>query len=285
MFLIDDQILLHMLKEDVPYGDQTTRSLAIGKEPGRIIFKARDPMVVCASEEAARMFALLGCASDLACPSGDRREGGEIILAATGPAEALFTAWKVAQTLVEWASGMASAAGQVVRAARAVNAEVVVACTRKAIPGTRALALKAITAGGAAIHRSGLSDTILLFPEHRAFGGGRNLRQQIATLRAACPERTVVVEVTSHEDALHAAESGADVVQLEKFTPEAVAAVAQACGSGTQHRIAAAGGINAANAARYAGAGASILVTSAPYYAQPADVSVDLEPDLTGTLP
>jgi molybdenum transport protein len=289
MFLIDDQILLHMLKEDAAYGDQTTRSLAFGKERGHIIFRARNPMIVCATEEAARMFKLVGCAADLACASGDRREPGELILAAAGPAEALFTAWKVAQTLVEWASGVASAAGRVVNAARAVNAGVTVACTRKTIPGTRALSLKAIAAGGASIHRSGLSDTILLFREHRVFGGGRdlqrNLQRQIAALRAACPERTVVVEVTSHDDALRAADYGANVVQLEKFGPEGVAAVVTALGPANSARVAAAGGISASNAAKYARVGAAILVTSAPYYAQPADVSVVLEPDDSSVLP
>ena len=272
MFLIDDQILLPMLKEDAPYGDQTTRSLAFGKERGHIIFRARNPMIVCATEEAARMFKLVGCAADLACASGDRREPGELILAAAGPAEALFTAWKVAQTLVEWASGVASAAGRMVNAARAVNAGVTVACTRKTISGTRgALSLKAIAAGGASIHRSGLSDTILLFPEHRVFGGGRdlprNLQRQIAALRAACPERTVVVEVTSHDDALRAADYGANVVQIEKFNPGGVAAVVTALGPANSARVAAAGGISASNAAKYARVGAAILVTSAPYYA------------------
>jgi molybdenum transport protein len=98
----------------------------------------------------------------------------------------------------------------------------------------------------------------------------------IARLRAAAPERAVVVEVASAEDALRAAATGADVVQLEKFTPDAVAAFRARLGeAGPVHvKIAAAGGINAANAAAYAKAGADILVTSAPYTARPRDVQV-----------
>ena len=42
--------------------------------------------------------------------------------------------------------------------------------------------------------------------------------------------------------------------------------------------IAAAGGINASNAADYARAGADVLVTSAPYTAKPLDVKVTMEP-------
>ena len=40
--------------------------------------------------------------------------------------------------------------------------------------------------------------------------------------------------------------------------------------------IAAAGGVNAANAAAYAEAGADVLVTSSPYLAKPKDVQVEI---------
>jgi molybdenum transport protein len=42
--------------------------------------------------------------------------------------------------------------------------------------------------------------------------------------------------------------------------------------------IAAAGGINAQNAGDYTRAGADTLVTSAPYYAKPAEIQVCLAP-------
>ncbi|MDU1803205.1 MAG: ModD protein, partial [Bradyrhizobium sp.] len=42
--------------------------------------------------------------------------------------------------------------------------------------------------------------------------------------------------------------------------------------------IAAAGGVNAQNAAAYAAAGADLLVTSAPYLARPCDVQVRITP-------
>jgi molybdenum transport protein len=42
--------------------------------------------------------------------------------------------------------------------------------------------------------------------------------------------------------------------------------------------VAAAGGINAGNAAAYARAGADVVVTSAPYLARPRDVQVRISP-------
>ncbi|MBK1634386.1 ModD protein [Rhodovulum adriaticum] len=277
MLPLDDDTLLRLLKEDIPYGDLTTRSLGIGAMPGLLTMRARGPMTVCGSEEAARIFALLGAKAEVLAPTGARVAAGAPLARVEGRAEALHSGWKVAQTLTEWASGIATSATAIVDAARAVAPAIAVACTRKPAPATRALSLRAVVAGGAQVHRTGLSDTVLLFAEHRAFGGPDALHAQIALLRDRCPERRVVVEVETLDEARRAAQAGADVIQLEKFAPEAVADTAAAL-TDWPGCLAAAGGINATNAAAYAQTGANVLVTSAPYYAKPADVSVTIEP-------
>ena len=278
MFLIDDTALMALIREDVPAGDLTTRSLGLATESGELTMRARGAMTVACSEEAVRILQLLGAEAWIATASGRRVEGGEMLLFARGQVEALLAGWKVAQTLIEWASGVASSAAEIVAAAQAVKPAVSVACTRKAVPGTRAMSLRAIAAGGATVHRTGLSDSVLLFAEHRAFGGEDALAAQIARLRATCPERKVVVEVADVAEALAAAQAGAEVLQLEKFPPAQVVEVAAALRPGWHGHIAAAGGITAANAAAYAEAGADVLVTSAPYTAAPRDVAVWIGP-------
>ena len=128
------------------------------------------------------------------------------------------------------------------------------------------------------MHRTGLGDTILVFPEHRAFLHGETLRATLDRLRKAAPERAIVVEVADEGDAMLAVAAGADVVQLEKFPPDAVALlVGRIAGiRPVRTKIAAAGEVNVGNAAAYAKAGADILVTSAPYTARPRDVQVDI---------
>ncbi len=273
-FTLSDTEIDRLLAEDVPYGDLTTRSLGIDDAPGRMVFRARAAMVVSSTEEAARLLHRAGAVVQSFRPSGAVLEAGEVLLEASGPAGALLAGWKVAQTLVESASGIAGAARRIVQAARAVAPGISVACTRKTFPGTKAVAIKAIMAGGAVAHRLGLSESVLLFPEHRVFRPGQSLADLIADLRQACPERKIVVEVTSLDEAVQAAQSGADVVQLEKFAPAEVAAAVEKIGASCV--VAAAGGVNAANAAEYAATGARVLVTSAPYWAPPADVAVTI---------
>ena len=58
---------------------------------------------------------------------------------------------------------------------------------------------------------------------------------------------------------------------LDVYKRQLVARMAEV----TPHaKVAAAGGVNPANAADYARAGAHILVTSAPYFAPPSDIKV-----------
>jgi molybdenum transport protein len=266
-----------LLADDVPYGDLTTEALGIGGIPGTMWFAARDPMVLALAEDAAALIELAGGQVELHATSGTRLEAGAPILSARGPAAALLRSWKVAQTLIEVWSGVATEAAAIVAAAIAVAPRIAVACTRKNTPGTKRFAVAAVRAGGAVMHRLGLSETVLVFPEHRAFVEDHSLVVLADRLRRAAPEKRLVIEVTSVEAAVAAAAAGFDVIQAEKFAPHDIAAlVAHANATGHRPVIAAAGGIHAGNIVAYALAGADIVVTSSPYLAKPRDVQVKI---------
>ena len=267
---LSDHALARLLGEDLPYGDLTTDALGIGKHAAVASFRARFAMTVCAVEEAARLFVLVGAAPTVLCPSGSVVEAGTVVLEVSGSASALHRVYKTAQVMMEWSGGIATAAAAIV----AVAAGVPVACTRKNVPGTRALSAKAVKAGGARLHRLGLSESLLIFEEHRLFINESPART-IARLKQLEPEKKIVVEVADEAQAMLWARAGADVLQLEKFPPARV----QVCrrlidAEGAQVKLAATGGVHADNAAAYVAAGADLLVTSAPYYAPPRDVKV-----------
>jgi molybdenum transport protein len=89
-----------------------------------------------------------------------------------------------------------------------------------------------------------------------------------------------MIEVTSEEEALAAAEAFADVIQLEKFDPAAARRVVNSIRKRENGRpvIAAAGGITVRNAAVFAATGVDALVTSSPFQARPLDIKVVIEP-------
>ncbi|MBR0682941.1 ModD protein [Roseomonas eburnea] len=275
-FPIPDDRLLAMLREDVPYGDVTTLGLGIALRPGRAVFRTRTTVTVCCVEEAERIMRLAGCdATRRTACSGAQVEAGADLLTAEGDAAALHRGLKVAQTLIEAASGIATRARRILCAARQGRPGITVACTRKHLPGAKDVMLKAIMAGGCIPHRLGLSDSILVFPQHRAFLGRTPPHLWVDALRAAQPERKIAVEADSVDEAVWFAGAGVDCVQLDKLTPEQVAeAVRAIAGLPRRPLIAVTGGITEANATAYAAAGAELLVTSAAYAAPPADVSV-----------
>jgi len=277
--VLPDSVLADLLADDVRLGDLTTHLLGVGPHPALMTFAARQPLVLAGSEEAARIIELAGGAVELHALSGSALAAGGAILTAVGPAGALHRGWKVAQTLVEVASGIATAARGIVDAARAVRSDIAVTCTRKTVPGAKLLSIKAIMAGGATPHRLGLSETILVFEEHRSFLADISPGDIVGRLRRGSPEKKVVIEVATPAEALLWAKAGADVIQAEKFSPADIAAtVEELRRAGLSTLLAAAGGINTDNAANYAQAGADILVTSAPYTAKPLDVQVKLAP-------
>jgi molybdenum transport protein len=276
-YTLSDAELAALLSDDVPYGDATTFALGIGGQPGRMEFRARAAMTLCGVEEAQRMGELRGLrAVGPLRASGESLAAGQTILTLEGDAAALHQVWKTAQTLMEYLSGIASATADIVAAAQRGNPEIGVACTRKNFPGTKVAAIKAVLCAGASPHRLSLSETLLIFAEHRCFLGNEAPADTVRRLRRQWPERAIVVEVNDESEALRWQQAGADILQLEKLPPEAVDRIRRAFPVGATTRIAAAGGINSANAEAYARAGADILVTSAPYFAPPRDVAVTI---------
>lgn len=277
MWMIPDAEIDRLIEEDAPMGDLTTEALGIGHRSGRIAFVAREPLVAAGVEIAARILARCGVAATSHIASGDRVRPGETLLSGEGAAEGLHLAWKVSVTLLESLSGVASATREMVDAAGSVDPAVRVACTRKAFPGTRRLAQRAVVAGGGIVHRAGLSETILLFAEHRRFLPDPCFASLVAQFRRAAPEKALAIEVTCVADAAAAIAAGFDVIQLDKMPLADIATVAGlARAAARQPVVAAAGGVNAANAAEHVRAGATLLVTSWPYAARPRDIGAQL---------
>ncbi len=268
------------IEEDVPYGDLTSHLLAIGDRGGRIVFSTREETTLCCSEEASAVLRKCGATVTSCMPSGTRLPAGIEFLAADGPAGALHAGWKVALNLLEYASGIASRTQRIVQKTAAVNPALAVVTTRKSFPGTKRIALKAITAGGALPHRLGLSETVLVFKQHTAFLGGLEaFLGLVAGMRLKARETKIIVEAENGEEALLVALSGADVVQLDKIAPSDLTDIVKAVREANPGiLISAAGGINEANAVDYAATGIDIMVLSSVYFGKPSDIGVSMQP-------
>ena len=271
-----DQLLL----EDLPLHDETTRALGLPDAPGSLAYTARQHGVLAGMAPLLRLAQSLGLRAEPLAADGDTTTPGQTVLRLHGGAHALHMAWKQGMNLLEYLGGIASATRQMVDAARAGNPRIQVAGTRKAHPGARKLQHYAVLCGGGMVHRAGLSETILVFAQHRAFLPGLDAAALVARAKAHSPEKFVLIEAESAEDALTAARAGADGVQLDKMSPEQLAALVPQLRA-LQPRLAinVAGGIRPDNAAAFAASGVDILVTSSLYIARAADFGAGMRMD------
>lgn len=276
MYFIPDSFLESLIGEDLHIMDVTTMALGIEDVPARVDCFPKSDCVVAGIEEAARIFRMAGAEAGVLRKSGEAVAAGEVCVRAGGPAGSLHAVYKIAQNVMEYSSGIASRCSRMVRNARAVNPDIEVSVTRKHFPGTKLLALKACLAGGASVHRLGLSDSILVFDQHREFlGGSGGVLSRVKEMRHRYPEKKVCAEANSPEEALAFARGGVDVVQCERFASNVLAAcIREMRGINPGIVISVAGGVNEASAAEYAATGVDVLVTSWVYFGKPEDIKM-----------
>jgi molybdenum transport protein len=275
---ISDSILEKLLLEDIQYVDLTTSALGIGSAEGvaRVFF--REDGVVACSEEAARIYELAGARVEYFVRSGEWVQANQVVLEARGKSSSLHLAWRVAQTLLSYASGVATYTRRMVEKARRVNPGVVIATTRQTPPGTRPFYIKAVLAGGGIVHRQSLSDSILIFDNHLAFLEERRVSEAVKRALKFGGGRSVGVEVRDLEEAIEAIESGAYYIQFERVQPNILRDwVKKIRELNSRVVIGVGGGITIDNVEEYASTGVDVIVTSAPYRAKPIDVSTRME--------
>ena len=263
------------INEDAPMLDLTSHLLGIGAQPAALTVRARHPVCVALTEEAGRLFELLGAEVSLLAPSGRRMEQGETMLAVRGRADALHRGWKVAMNLLEHACGVATRTAEMVDKVH-VAANIPLLITRKHLPGAKKILTKAFLAGGAVPHRLGLSETILIFENHlNLLGGWARLPELICSMKASACEKKIMVECDTLAQAMQAIEAGADGIQFDKASPAQLMDWCEQIRSRDPSiTVLAAGGIRPDNAEDYALSGVHGLVLSSVYHAPPADLEV-----------
>lgn len=276
MVFISETAIDEWLKEDLPYLDLTTWMLGIGSQMGRIQFYCREQTVLCGTEEVERIFQRLGVTVNRSLPSGSLVEPEQTVLEAAGAAGGLHGGWKIALNILEYASGIASRTRKLVALARQVQPGIAVVTTRKSFPGTKELAVKAILTGGALPHRLGLSETVLIFEQHRAFFKGFvDFCAAIPKFKEQACEKKIILEAVTLEEAVAYCRAGADGIQFDKVAAMELRHYVQVLREINPHIVViAAGGIHENNIADYAGTGVDAIATSAAFFGKPADFGV-----------
>ncbi|MDG6095188.1 carboxylating nicotinate-nucleotide diphosphorylase [Acetobacter sp. AN02] len=220
--LLWEPVVRASLLEDLGAGGDVTSQALM--RPGQVLrasFRAREPGVVAGLDGACLSFTLLDPQVHFTShkADGERIVPGDILAVVEGRAETVLSGERTALNLLSHLSGIASVTRRVADAISGTGARV--CCTRKTLPGLRAVQKYAVRAGGGSNHRYRLDDAILIKDNHIALAGGN-----VETALAAARERaghlmSIELEVdtlTQLEAAL--ACGGADAFLLDNMTPE-----------------------------------------------------------------
>lgn len=279
MIYFSDNELDDFLLEDIYRGDLTTHALGLEKIPATIQFKRKNAGIVAGISVAEKLLKKLDIVPILNVQEGQYVEAGAVLIRAEASADKLHQAWKVVQLVLEWSCGVAQYTAEMINNAKAINPNVVVACTRKSIPSTRKLATNAVLAAGGHIHRQGLSETLLVFTNHRRLlDKPEDWQSIVTTLRREAPENKITLEADNLVQFEQMLSAEPDIIQLDKFSPEEVQRALHLLKlSHKATTLSVAGGVNKNNVAAYAKLGINLFITSAPYYAAPEDIKVVIE--------
>lgn len=197
-------------------GDITSDAIVPAGARGQTRLVARQPGVLAGLELARLAFRLIDpeIRFQALLADGARLEPGSEIARIEGPARGMLTAERTALNFLGHLSGVATATASIADAIAHTRCKVT--CTRKTMPGLRAVQKYAVRVGGGSNHRHGLDDAVLIKDNHVAFAGG--VAQALARARAAVGHMVKIeLEVDTLEQLDEALAAGVDVVLLDNM--------------------------------------------------------------------
>jgi len=271
-----DHLIDLALEEDAGLGDVTSRAIFPPQHRSQGYIEAKQAVVICGLEVAARVFARTDprLKVTLVAKDGDRVKPGTRVLNVTGPTEALLTAERTALNFAQRLSGIATLARTFADAVAGTGVRIV--DTRKTTPGFRALEKYAVRCGGCFNHRSSLGEHVLIKDNHIAAAG--SLTQAVKRGRAAAPHLArIEVEAKTLAQVREAVRAQADVILLDNMSPDlirrAVAAIAGAA------LVEVSGGVRLETVRDFAVPGVDVISIGALTHSAPAvDLSLTVLP-------
>jgi nicotinate-nucleotide pyrophosphorylase (carboxylating) len=273
-FDLDDTVRRALAEDLSEAGDLTTRAVVRDDAQMDADVVARDDGVVAGLPVAERVFGAVDPSIEVAwsAADGDRVGAGRALGGVQGPAGAILTAERTALNFLTHLSGIATLTRRYVDACEGTTSRVL--CTRKTLPGLRALERYAVACGGGTLHRAGLYDGVLIKDNHVAVAGG--VGQAVRRAREGVPHTVrVEVEVETLDQVREALGAGADAILLDNADVETVKRAVDLVGERVPLEVS--GGIDIDRVRELAGLGPLLISVGRLTHSAPAlDIALDV---------
>jgi nicotinate-nucleotide pyrophosphorylase (carboxylating) len=206
------------LEEDRVDDDVTTNSLAGLDGPARAELRAKEAGVISGIEAFTLVLHEVDPELEVAVFAGDGCEvkPGDLVLEVNGRESSILKAERTALNFLQRLSGVATLTQAFVEKLKPSRAMLL--DTRKTTPGMRYLEKNAVRHGGGRNHRLNLEDMAMVKDNHIVMAGG--IAPAVERVRAACPGKTIEVEVKNLVELEEALALGVELVMLDNFPPQ-----------------------------------------------------------------
>lgn len=218
--LMAEDIVKAALLEDLGRAGDITTYATIGPEKtAKAALNSREDGVIAGIELARTAFRFVdpSVIFQALVADGDRVTAGTPLIRVEGAARSILSAERVALNFLMHLSGVASYTARFADEIAHTSARVT--CTRKTLPGLRAVEKYAVRLGGGSNHRFGLDDAILIKDNHIAVAGG--VAQAILVARAYAGHLVrIEVEVDNLDQMKEALTARPDAILLDNMGPD-----------------------------------------------------------------
>jgi nicotinate-nucleotide pyrophosphorylase (carboxylating) len=252
---LTDERIRGFLREDVSADWRDVSSAVVEGKAEATVF-TREDGVAAGVEEACAVFEHLGVDPNPLVEDGDRIEASDTLLEPSGDATALLRGERLVLNILGSMSGIASVTRDCVDRVEEVNADAVVAATRKTTPGYRDFEKRAVRLGGGDPHRHDLTHAVMVKENHIALAGLEDAVSRACETSSFTTK--VEVEAETLSTAERAANLGADIVLLDNMKPDEASVAVDVLNS-YDVTVEASGGITPENVEEYAGTGVDVV--------------------------
>jgi molybdenum transport protein len=280
MFYFTDAELDEMVKENLRVYDATTTFLRIENKPAKLQISALGQTVICFTEEVMRILNKLGIQTTLFTPSGEIIERGVKFFEAEGRAGSINAVASSVSKLIAFASGIASRTRSLTDLAYQLNKDITITAASNYPPLTGKITAKALHYGGGALFGHFQPDQLHVNNYHLEFiGGNDNFKDRTERRSRYLNGRLMTMEVSDLKEAIYAASSGADIIQMNNFPVSEIKRVEdELAGMDSKAKLAALNYITPDNIGEYTFSGADILITTWINKGYPSEFMVNVVP-------
>ena len=212
-----EEKLKQILAEDIGQGDVTAQTIIPKNLAVNAIVIAKEKGVAAGIEESTILAEYLGLEVKPKINDGEKFKNKQVLMEISGDAQTIISAERTLLNFLSRMSGIATMTRILSDKLENADVKTKLAATRKSAPGLLYFDKKAVLIGKGDSHRLHLDDLILIKDNHLAIVGSVEDAVKKAKTNASFTKK-IEVEVTKPEDAIKAAEAGADIIMLDNFS-------------------------------------------------------------------